>query len=123
MRATSSLAAAASAARLAAAAAFRSPPRFAAAPGAGASGDKLHSQPRKLKFGEAATLPTAPAPSHEGRILAPDATLPEVAAPLHARRAAARGRRHLERGPAASAAGAATGRGVPRRYLCYSGKY
>ena len=80
MRAASSLAAAASAARLAAAAAFRSPPRFAAAPGAGASGGELRSQPRKLKFGEAATLPTAPAPSHEGRMLAPDATLPEVAA-------------------------------------------
>ena len=75
LRAAGSLAAAA-----AAAAVFRSPPRVAAAPSAGASGGEPRSQPRKLQFSEAATLPTAPAPSHDARMLAPDATLPEVAA-------------------------------------------
>jgi len=79
LRAAGSLA---SAARLAAAAVFRSPPRVAAAAGAAASGGEPRSQPRKLAaaFGEAATLPTAPAPSHDARMLAPDASLPEVAA-------------------------------------------
>ena len=75
LRAAGSLAAAA-----AAAAVFRSPPRVAVAPSAGASGGEPRSQPRKLQFSEAATLPTAPAPSHDARMLAPDATLPEVAA-------------------------------------------
>ena len=75
IRAAGSLAAAA-----AAAAVFRSPPRVAAAPSAGASGGEPRSQPRKLQFSEAATLPTAPAPSHDARMLAPDASLPEVAA-------------------------------------------
>ena len=75
LRAAGSLAAAA-----AAAAVFRSPPRVAAAPSAGASGGEPRSQPRKLQFSEAATLPTAPAPSHDARMLAPDASLPEVAA-------------------------------------------
>ena len=59
----------------------------AAGGGAAAAGEPMEVEvhpprkpPTKLKFDASATLPTEPAPSHDARLLAADASLPEVAA-------------------------------------------